>query len=66
VFKRKLGLLGGSALVAVMLTAGCEESTIVYQGEEIGITEAEEMIADQLEVENPGLDLEVTITEDQD
>lgn len=55
-------------LVAVSLFLyGCgEEGTIIYKGEEMKISEAEERIADELEVENPKLDLELNIFEETD
>lgn len=60
--KRKLCI--GLFSLATVTLVGCEESTIIYQGEERPVSEVEEIISDQLEVENPGLDLEVNIFEE--
>lgn len=50
-----------------VLLAGCGDPVmIVYKGVEMPIDEAEERIADELEVENPNLDLEVDIFEETD
>jgi ABC-type glycerol-3-phosphate transport system substrate-binding protein len=43
---------------------GCGPSKIVYDGKERPTDEVQEIISDKLEVENPNLDLEVTITEE--
>lgn len=56
-----IALIGAAALLA-----GCEETVIVYEGKEMPRSEAEERIADQLEVENPELDLEVRIVDESD
>lgn len=57
-------------LVASVLLSlsGCnmKEQTIVYQGKERPVSEVEEIISDQIEVENPELDLEVSIIEEQE
>jgi hypothetical protein len=57
-----IGVLG----LSVLGLAACEEQKITYQENKISVSEAEERIADQLEVENPDLDLEVSITEESD
>lgn len=49
-----------------LLLTGCSEGTIIYQGKEMPVIEAEERIADALEVENPDLDLEVNIYRETD
>ena len=48
------------------LLTGCSESTIVYDGKERPVSEVEEIIADQLEVENPSKDLELNIMEEEE
>lgn len=53
-------------VLAALLLIGCQEGTIIYDGQEMGVTEAEERIADKLEVENPDLDLEISIFEESD
>ncbi|QZA70243.1 sugar-binding protein [Bacillus phage 278BB001] len=53
----------GSLLLVGTLT-GCSESTMIYKDQERPVSEVEEIIADQLEVENPDLDLEVNISEE--
>lgn len=55
--KKILGLL---ALSSVLL-AGCGSGTMIFEGKEKPIDDVEEIIADQLEVENPDMDLEVKI-----
>lgn len=63
VLKKIFALLG---LLSVFVLAGCEEEMIEYEGELRPESEVEEMIADKLEVENPSLDLEVNIFEEQE
>jgi hypothetical protein len=58
------GLAASSALLFSL--SGCEPSPIIYDGQERSVTEVEEIIADKLEVENPGLDLEVNIYEESE
>lgn len=53
-------------LGSVVLAAGCSDKPIVYEGEKRPVSEVEEIISDKLEVENPSLDLEVNIVEEQD
>lgn len=55
-----------SLLSISLILAACEEKKITYQETKMTISEAEERIADQLEVENPDYDLEVSITEESD
>ncbi|MGN7485302.1 hypothetical protein ACTHPB_27670 [Priestia megaterium] len=55
-----------SLLSISILLAACEEKKITYQETKMTVSEAEERIADQLEVENPDDDLEVSITEESD
>lgn len=64
--KRAIVIIGGLVLSGII--AGCqfEENTIVYKGKEMPISEAEERIADELEVENPDLDLELSIIMETD
>lgn len=57
---KKLIIIGTGMTMATLL-AGCQEPTITYEGKEIPASEAEERIEDQLEVENPEMDLEVNI-----
>lgn len=56
------------AAAALAVLAGCEyeEETVIYQEKERPVSTVEEIIADQLEVENPELDLEVDIMEEQE
>lgn len=56
----KSGIFGVLLLGAVVLS-GCEEADIMYEGKLMKESEAEELIADKLEVDNPELDLEVNI-----
>lgn len=62
--------LFAASLLALGITAlaGCEleETTIIYDGKEMPLDEAEERIADKLEVDNPDLDLEVDLYEEVD
>jgi hypothetical protein len=52
-----------TAISVTSIVGGCnyQEPTITYQGKTMPFSEAEERIADQLEVENPELDLELDI-----
>ncbi len=54
------------AAVSALTLAGCQEPKIEYNGQLMPVSEAEERIADELEVENPDLDLEVMISEESD
>jgi len=54
------------ALLLVVILAGCEERKIYYEGKLRPVSDVEEIIADQLEVENPNLDLDVNISEESD
>jgi hypothetical protein len=59
-----VGMLGVGIMAMV---TGCSiDDTIVYQDKEIPVSEVEERIADQLEVENPDLDIEVDIYDEED
>lgn len=55
-------------LIALFVLNACtiEESTIIYNGTEMPISEAEERISNALEAENPYLDIEVSIYEETD
>lgn len=64
--KRAIVIMGGFALSAVLAACSYEEQEINYKGKVMTVTEAEELIADELEVENSGLDLEVDIFEESD
>ena len=57
---------GVALLFVVFLLVGCDEGTVVYKGKERPVAEVEEIIADELEVENPGEDLGVDIFAEQD
>lgn len=50
----------------LLFVTGCQEQQIKYEGQIRNVSEVEEIIADKLEVENPELDLEVSITEEQE
>lgn len=52
------------AIVAIIWGYGGGE--IKYKGKLRPITEVEEIIADELEVENPDMDIEVNISEERD
>lgn len=54
-------LLAGTATLSA-----CTPPTIQYNGKQQQVQDVEEIIADQLEVENPNLDIEVSITEQTD
>lgn len=64
--KRAFVIIGGLAISAVLAACSYEEEKISYKGKVMTVTEAEELIADELEVENSGLDLEVDIFEESD
>lgn len=57
-----LGLLG----VSIGLVGCTEETQIVYDGKSMSKSEVEERLADLLEVDNPDLDLEISIYEESD
>jgi hypothetical protein len=57
---KKLLVIGSIAT----LLSGCSDGTIIYKGVERPVSEVEEIIADELEVENPELDLELNIYEE--
>ena len=59
--KKRLGVL---MVLSVGLLAGCEEAEIMYDDKLRPVSEVEEIMADKLEVDNPDLDLEVSITEE--
>ncbi|MED3571925.1 hypothetical protein [Cytobacillus praedii] len=63
--KNLLSLVALTVVLLILLSA-CEweEETIIYQDKERPISAVEEIIADQLEAENPDLDLEVNIFEE--
>lgn len=52
------------ATLSTGLLTGCEERNIEYKGQNMPVSVAEERISDELEVENPDLDLEVMISEE--
>ena len=52
--------------VSIVLASCGGERTITYKDEQMPMSDAEEKIADELEVENPDLDLELSITEETD
>lgn len=56
----------GTGLTMAALLAGCQESNIQYKGQIMPVSEAQERIADELEVDNPDMDLEVRISEEAD
>jgi hypothetical protein len=58
--KNKFILGFGIGLILAGLT-GCTPSQINYQGKLQNVDDIEEILADMLEMENPNLDLEVTI-----
>jgi ABC-type glycerol-3-phosphate transport system substrate-binding protein len=64
-FKRILVLLVCSG-VAAILAACTGQQAIQYDGKQQQVDQVEEIIADKLEVENPDLDVTVTITTTND
>jgi hypothetical protein len=55
-------------LAISLIIAACEfeEEQIIYDGQLRPLSQVEEIIADKLEVENPELDLEVSIFEESE
>jgi len=53
-------------IVAGILLAGCEEPKLKYKGETRPAYQVEEIIENELELENPGLDLDVSIMQGED
>lgn len=49
----------GTGVTMVLLLAECAEAEIKYKREQMPVSEAEERMSDELEVENPSFDLEV-------
>ncbi|MEH6940801.1 hypothetical protein [Bacillus sp. JJ722] len=62
--KKKLSLLSIVALATTLVACEVEEEYINYKDEELPVSEVEEKIADELEVENSDLDMEVDIYEE--
>ena len=62
---KKAAWISVLVLAAATLT-GCSEADIKYKGEQMPISEVQERMADELEVENPNFDLEVQIYEETD
>ncbi|MBU8733455.1 hypothetical protein KM915_25925 [Cytobacillus oceanisediminis] len=52
--------------IAVFWLVGCEESELYYDGKLRPESEVEEIIADQLEVENPSMDLEIDVYQESE
>lgn len=63
--KRTFVIIGGLILTGA-LSACSGESSIIYNKEEMNVSEVEDRLADLLEVENPDLDLEVDIYTETD
>lgn len=61
---RKIAILLTGVVVSLFLHGCAAESTISYQDENMTYEEAAEQIEDQLESENPDLDLHVIIEEE--
>ncbi len=57
----KMGLTVVALVGGLVMLTGCEEGTLVYQGVERPVSEIEEIMSDQLEVENPSEDLSISI-----
>lgn len=53
-------------LVGTATLSACTPPTMQYNGKEQRVEDIEEIIADQLEVENPNMDIEVSIIEQTD
>lgn len=62
---KKLVVVGTGLTIATLLV-GCQEGNIEYKGQIMPVSEAQERIADELEVENPDMDIEVIISEESD
>lgn len=64
--KRTLILL--TLLVITALLAACQytEQELYYKGQLRPVSQVEEIISDELEVENPDLDLEVDVYEEEE
>ncbi|MBY0157295.1 hypothetical protein [Cytobacillus oceanisediminis] len=53
-------------VIAVFWLTGCEESELYYDGKLRPESEVEEIIADQLEVDNPSMDLEIDVYQESE
>ena len=56
--KKKLLLITGTVLLSAILI-GCEERAMYYKGQVVPKSHLEEIIADELEIENPHLDINI-------
>lgn len=63
--KKKVAILF-SAIFGTMLLAGCEEQTYNFGEKVLPESQVEEMLSDMLEIENPGMDINVDISEEVD
>lgn len=51
---------------AMLILGGASDGYIHYEGERMKMSEVEEILADELEIENPDMDLELNIYLDTD
>lgn len=61
--KKRISML---MILAVIVLTACEAPTMMYEGQELPVTTVEEIIADKLEVENPEMDIEVNVYEEDE
>ena len=62
---KRVKSIGAVSLLSIALV-GCSPSKMKYEGKTRPVSEVEEIISDRLEVENPGMDLEVSIYNESD
>ncbi|KAB2334284.1 hypothetical protein [Bacillus mesophilum] len=56
------------SIIILMALAGCsfQETELYYDGKLRPVSQIEEIIADKLEVENPDMDLEISVYEESE
>ncbi|WP_033829032.1 hypothetical protein [Bacillus andreraoultii] len=68
--KEQILIIGGGLLFIIFAFVyfiyHYEEPKIIFEGETRTISDVEEIISDRIESENPSLDLEVSISEEND
>lgn len=63
IMKRNAGIMAAVGAGAIFLAA-CEAEPILFEGEERPPEEVADILGDRLEADNPGRDIDVTITEE--
>jgi hypothetical protein len=53
-------------VLGTLLLTGCEETKLTYKGKQYPVSQLEEIIENELELENPDYDLDVNVMQDSD